>query len=159
MKTKMTQKVKFTRLSVLAAGVFAAGCSCVDVKQSERVRINQLHAQGISWKNERDAGRFTPPVNMTAAVFWSILPGAGQLFMEHKMSESGYLRLSDAVVDRRQLNVTGTLMLGTSWIPHVYCFTLPFGLASGTVVDVNRINNLALLEHLDRQAAMANDRE
>ena len=47
MKTKMVQKVKFTRLSVLAAWVLAAGCSCVDVKQSELVRINQLHTQGI----------------------------------------------------------------------------------------------------------------
>ena len=137
--------------------VVLSGCSCVDVKQSEIVRIDRLHAKGISWTKERDAGRFQPPVNMTAAVFWSLLPGAGQHFMAHKMSESGCLRLSDAVVDKRQLRGTGTLMLGTSWIPYVYIFTLPFGLASGTVVDVNRINNLALLEYLDKQRQNTGD--
>ena len=41
-------------------------------------------------------------------------------------------------------------MLATSWFPYVYIFTLPVGLASGTIVDVNRVNNLALLEWMDR---------
>lgn len=136
---------------VLVALSVLTGCSCVDVRSSEIVRINELHSKGISWKDERDAGRFKPPVDMTAAVFWSLLPGAGQHFMAHKMSTSGVLRLKDATADKAQLRGTGTLMLATSWFPYVYMFTLPFGLASGTVVDVNRINNLALLEHFEKQ--------
>lgn len=73
---------KWTALAVLAV---VSGCSCVDVTQAERIRIDKMHARGISWKDERDAGRFQPPVDMTAAVFWSLLPGAGQHFMAHKM--------------------------------------------------------------------------
>lgn len=139
-----------------ALAVAVAGCSCVDVTSKERMRINQLHAEGISWRGERDAGRFTPPVNMAAAVWWSLLPGAGQHFIAHKMDDYGAGQFGDARwQDRRQLRTSGTWMLATSWIPYVYIFTLPFGLASGVVVDVNRVNNLALLELLDRTAENA----
>lgn len=144
METEMKRACK--SLAALVVSGVVAGCSCVDVTYDERARIEKLHAQGISWRNERNAGRFQPPVDMTAAVFWSLLPGAGQHFMAHKAAESGVDRLCGQFRDRRQLRTAGTLMLATSWIPYVYCFTLPLGLASGTVVDVNRINNLALLE-------------
>lgn len=41
----------------------------------------------------------------------------------------------------------------------VYAATLPVGCATGVVVDVNRVNNLALLEWLDRQAEDARTAE
>lgn len=140
--------------------VAAAGCSCVDVTPKERIRIDQLHAEGISWQRERDAGRFTPPINMTAAVWWSLLPGAGQHFIAHKMGDYGAERFGDVRWrDRRQLRTSGTWMLAISWIPYVYPLTLSLGLASGVVVDVNRVNNLALLEWLDRTAEDAKTAE
>ena len=155
------RRTNFDRMTTVLGGIVqscvlvlaVAGCSCVDVMPKERARIDQLHAEGISWSRERDAGRFTPPINMTAAVWWSLLPGAGQHFIAHKMKVYGYERFGEVRWrDRRQVRASGTLMLGTSWFPYVYVFTLPIGLASGVVVDVNRVNNLALLEWLDRTA-------
>ena len=123
----------------------------MDVTPEERRRIDDLHRQGVSWSGERDAGRFTPPVNMTAAVCWSLLPGAGQHFIAHKMGDDGTDTFGACRRrDRAQLRISGTCMLATSWFPYVYIFTLPVGLASGTIVDVNRVNNLALLEWMDR---------
>ena len=61
--------------------------------------------------------------------------------------------------DRRQLRTSGTWMLALSWIPYVYPLTLSLGLASGVVVDVNRVNNLALLQWLDRMAEDAKTAE
>lgn len=52
---------------------------------------------------------------------------------------------------KQNRRTTGTLMLAISWIPYIYAATCPVGCASGVVVDVNRVNNLALLEWLDRQ--------
>lgn len=138
-------------LAAIALAVTLVGCACVSVSSDERARINKLHERGISWSRERNAGRFQPPVDMTAAVFWSLLPGAGQHFIAHKMGESGFACLDSRDYDRCQLRVKGTLMLATSWFPDVYLFTLPCGILSGTIVDVNRINNLALLEWLERQ--------
>lgn len=159
-KRKTGSHLDYGIVLACALATLVAGCSCVDVMPEERSRIAQLNARGISWKRERDAGRFTPPVNMTAAVCWSLLPGAGQHFIAHKMGDYGVEKFgSYRWQDRRQLRTTGTWMLAFSWIPQVYAATLPVGCATGVVVDVNRVNNLALLEWLDRQAEDARTAE
>lgn len=140
---------KVVQVPVLLALGLLSGCACVTITPEEAARIDALHARGITWSQEWKAGRFTPPVNMTAAVWWSVLPGAGQHFMAHKMGDAGLD--AEHADDCLRLRTSGTLMLATSWFPYVYVFTLPCGLAAGTVQDVNRINNLALLRYMDAQ--------
>lgn len=127
-----------------------AGCACVNITAEERERIDELHAKDISWSGEKSEGRFSPPVNMVAAVAWSLLPGAGQHFIAHKMADYGYSDADVCLRGGQQLRSTGTLMIGVSWFPLAYCVTFPFGL-SGVVADVNRVNNLALLEWVEGQ--------
>ena len=137
-------------VAVIALAEALAGCACVNVTAEERERIDELHEKDISWSGEKSEGRFEPPVNMVAAVAWSLLPGAGQHFIAHKMADYGYSDADVCLRGGQQLRSTGTLMIGVSWFPLVYCVTFPFGL-SGVVTDVNRVNNLALLEWIEGQ--------
>ena len=123
-----------------------AGCQCINVTHAERSQIDQLHSEGISWAGNPPAG-YSPAVNMTAAIFWGILPGAGQMFAAHKMDDAGIIEHD---FDKTSLNGSGFAMLALSWIPYVYEFTLPCGIG-GVVVDVNRVNNIHLLQYIDRK--------
>lgn len=132
--------------SLLSAGMALAlaGCACVDVSNDERRRIEGMRRSGKTWSRCAEKGTFTPPVNMTAAVCWGLLPGAGQHFIAHKVEDAGLWHGRDSA-DLIELRSSGTLMLATSWFPYVYLFTLPCGI-EGIIVDVNRVNNLALLK-------------
>ena len=134
-------------IAILPLVMILSGCMCVAVSTQERAEIEALHARGISWSGEWKAGRFEPPVKMGPAVGWSFLPGASQVFMAHKMEVNNIVEVQRGASYIR-LESKGMLMLGTSWLPYVYAFTFPFGLATGTVIDVNRINNLALLRQM-----------
>ncbi len=143
-----------TKLGVVSAALcaFFAGCYCVDVPEDVRARFNEYRAQGESWTRARDEYGFQPPVNMSAAIGWSILPGAGQYFMEHKMRVYGFDMEGEYAKASSELQANGFFMLLFSWIPYVYEFTLPCGLAAGTIIDVNRINNIAFVEFMDKRS-------
>ncbi len=128
--------------------VTISGCACVDLTQSERMSISAMRGKGIAWSRERNKGTFVPPITMGSAVGWGILPGAGQIFIADKIKDAG---LEDRFNgSRTRLQSSGAVMLLFSWIPYVYDFTLPFGIG-GIIQDVNRINNYALLKHLEAQ--------
>lgn len=134
-------------------GLALSRCMCVAVSTRERAEIEALHARGISWSGEWKAGRFEPPVKMGPAVGWSFLPGASQVFMAHKMEVNNLVDAQRGASYIR-LESKGILMLATSWFPYVYAFSFPFGLATGTVIDVNRINNLALLREMKERGEL-----
>lgn len=141
-------------LIILVLGVLFSlgfcGCSNVTLSLRERAEIEALNEQGISWSGEWKAGRFDPPVKMEPAVWWSLYPGAGQMFLRYKMEDAGMFD-ARSVSDCEHLRRTGARMMGFSWIPLVYVFTFPIGLSTGTVIDANRINNLALLRSIKKE--------
>ena len=136
-------------VTVAIVGI-VAGCACINVTPEERGEIANLRENGTTWSGEKNNGQFVPPVNMIAATTWALLPGAGQHFIAHKMSDYGCTESDICLRGGQQLRSTGTLMIGLSWCPFVYIFTYPFGLI-GVITDVNRVNNLALLEWVNEQ--------
>lgn len=126
------------------ASLLSAGCVCVEVSDGNRMKIDELKQEGVTWHGEMEKESFQPVVKMAPAVCWSFLPGAGQHFVAHKMLHAGFYD-GEFSGCRLRLQAKGTLMLAVSWIPFVYPFTLTMGMI-GTVTDVNRVNNLALLE-------------
>lgn len=138
---KCRQKVY---LGGVCACLLSAGCTSVRVSDEDYARIDALNREGITWRGETEKETFQPIVKMGPAVLWSFLPGAGQHFIAHKMLDGGFYDGSFSG-SRLKLQVKGTLMIGVSWLPFVYPFTLISGMI-GTVSDVNRVNNLALLE-------------
>lgn len=133
--------------AAIASVALASGCMCVSVPDEKVEQIKILRRQGITWRTEAEAGRFTPPINQRAALGWSFIPGAGQHFIAHKMGDAG---IEDTFSTMR-LRLEGTLMLMVSWIPFVYPVTLIGGMFTGTAVDVNRINYLTYLRQCEEQ--------
>lgn len=131
-------------LGGVCACLLSAGCTSVRVSDEDYARIDALNREGITWRGETEKETFQPIVKMGPAVLWSFLPGAGQHFIAHKMLDGGFYDGSFSG-SRLKLQAKGTLMIGVSWFPLVYPFTLISGMI-GTVSDVNRMNNLALLE-------------
>lgn len=131
-------------LGGVCACLLSAGCTSVRVSDEDYARIDALNREGITWRGEAEKETFQPIVKMGPAVLWSFLPGAGQHFIAHKMLDGGFYDGSFSG-SRLKLQAKGTLMIGVSWLPFVYPFTLISGMI-GTVSDVNRVNNLALLE-------------
>ena len=136
--------IRLSCMGGICACLLSAGCICVNVSDEEREKIAALRQEGITWRGETEKETFQPVVKMTPAVLWSLLPGAGQHFVAHKMLDAGFYD-GEFSSGRLKLQAEGTLMIGVSWLPFVYPFTLTAGIA-GTVTDVNRVNNLALLE-------------
>ena len=133
-----------------------AGCECVNVGSQDRIEVDALHRQGISWSGECEAGRLKPVVSMGPAIGWSFLPGAGQVFMAHKIDVAraeGRLNDPRAPGWAASMRSEGIPMLAVSWFPYIYDFTHPFGMAA-VIVDVNRLNNAALREAMKRRAAV-----
>ncbi|MBR4354589.1 MAG: hypothetical protein IKP97_04745 [Kiritimatiellae bacterium] len=118
-----------------------AGCNSVRVYEKERAQLDRLHEQGVSWAGNPPPG-YKPAVKMTPAIFWSILPGAGQMFIANKMGDAA---IENHDYDRAELNGSGVLLLSVSWFPYIYSVTMPFGMA-GAIMDVNRANNLKLVQ-------------
>lgn len=143
-------KALFRVVAVVAFVGIVAGCACVNITPEERVEIANLHENGITWSGERDNGGFEPPANMIVATAWAFLPGAGQRFVANKMVAYGCSEADMCLRGGQQLWSTGSLMIGLSWCPFVYIFTYPFGLI-GVITDVNRVNNLALLQWVNEQ--------
>ncbi len=143
-------KTLFRIEAVVAIVGMAAGCACVNVTPEERLAIDNLHENGITWSGERDNGEFEPPANMIVATAWAFLPGAGQRFIANKMVAYGCSDADFCLRGGQQLRSTGSLMIGLSWFPFVYVFTYPFGLV-GVITDVNRVNNLALLQWVNEK--------
>lgn len=137
-------KVRVFKILITMAMLAVAGCQTIYVNESERAKLDELHRQGISWAGNPPDG-YTPAVKMTPAIFWSILPGAGQMFIANKMGDS---EIQNHWQDRENLNVKGFAMVAFSWHPYVYFFTLPCGIG-GVVVDVNRANNLKLIQYCE----------
>ena len=140
--------------AIVCSCLVLAGCECVKITDQDRTELESLHQRGIAWSTERDAGKFNPVVSMGAAVGWSFLPGAGQYFIAHKIEDAiaeGRLQDPRAPIWASSLRSEGLPMLIFSWIPYVYDFTHPCGTA-GVIVDVNRINNIALREEVARRA-------
>lgn len=131
-------------LGGVCACLLSAGCTSVRVSDEDYARIDALNRDGITWRGEAEKETFQPIVKMGPAVLWSFLPGAGQHFIAHKMLDGGFYDGSFSG-SRLKLQAKGTLMIGVSWLPFVYPFTFISGMM-GTVSDVNRMNNLALLE-------------
>lgn len=136
--------IRLSCMGGICACLLSAGCICVNVSDEERAKIATLRQEGITWRGETEKETFQPVVKMAPAVIWSLLPGAGQHFVAHKMLDAGFYD-GEFSSGRLKLQAEGTLMIGVSWLPFVYPFTLTAGIA-GTVTDVNRVNNLALLE-------------
>lgn len=133
--------------AAIASVALASGCMCVSVPDEKDEQITALKKQGITWQSEAEAGRFTPAVSRSAAIGWSFLPGAGQHFIAHKMGDAGI----EATGSKIALRSEGTLMLMLSWIPFVYPVTLIGGMATGAMVDANRVNWLAYLRQREEQ--------
>lgn len=126
------------------------GCACVTVSDAQRAEIDALHSKGISWSKNPPPG-FKPVVKMGPAVCWAILPGAGQIFIADKIGDAHQEgRISELRSDCNDLNGDGVVMLAVSWFPLIYDVTHPFG-TGGVIQDVNRVNNLALLEFMKSQ--------
>ena len=133
-------------------GLTLTGCKCVKIADVDYTETEILNSQGIAWSKERDKGNFDPVVSMGAAVWYALLPGAGQLFMAHKIDcaiADGRLTDQRAGLWASAMRRKAIPMLIFSWFPWVYDFTHPFGTAA-VIVDVNRINNIALREALKR---------
>ncbi len=139
--------------AAMTSVALTTGCMCVHIPNDKERQIDDLKRRGISWQSEADAGRFTPAVNRLAAFGWSLLPGAGQHFIAHKMSDAG---MENCAISIASLRSEGTLMLAFSWIPFVYPFTLISGITTGTLVDANRANWLALLNERAANGTVAN---
>ncbi len=139
-------------IATAVIGLTLTGCKCVEISDVDYTETEVLNSQGIAWSIERDKGTFEPVVSMGAAVWYALLPGAGQLFMAHKIDcaiDDGRLTDPRASSWASAMRREAIPMLIFSWIPYVYDFTHPFGTAA-VIVDVNRINNIALREALKR---------
>lgn len=131
----------------IISSLVLAGCACIDISEAQRRQIEELHEQGISWAKNPPVG-YQPVVRMGPAICWGILPGAAQIFIADKIGDAyAEGRIQEFAEDRVELNTSGTMMLLFSWFPLVYDGTMPFGIG-GVIHDVNRMNNLALLEYM-----------
>lgn len=135
---------RISRVGGVCMCMLAAGCASVEVSREQRAKLAELGRAGVTWRGEVEKKALRPTVKTPPAVLWSLLPGAGQHFVAHKMLDAGFYD-GDYADMRASLQRKGTLMVAVSWLPFVYPFTLTWGVA-GTVADVNRANNLALLE-------------
>ncbi len=147
-------------VALVVMGLALGGCSCVKIGAIDHTETANLNSQGIAWSIERDKGRFQPVVSMGPAVCYALLPGAGQLFVAHKIDcaiADGRLTDPRAARWAAAMRRKGIPMLLFSWIPYVYEFTHPCGTA-GVIVDVNRINNVALRE-ATKKSAESKDKE
>jgi hypothetical protein len=155
MKTENRFLSAATPVCLVASLLLSAGCECMKPSDVDHEEIDALNAKGIAWSIEEKNGNFSPVICMGATVGWSFLPGAAQVFMAHKIEDAideGRLQDPRAPGWAMALRAKGVPMLIFSWIPYVYDFTHPFGTAAA-IVDVNRINNVALREELQRRSA------
>ncbi len=134
--------MKAKQLVLLLAAFVFVGCQTIYVTEEERAQLEELHQSGITWAGNPPQG-YEPAVKMTPAIFWGLLPGAGQIFIADKMGDA---KIKNHVGDQSRLAGKGVMMLAFSWIPWVYEFTMPIGIG-GAIVDVNRANNLKLIQY------------
>ena len=147
--------MKAKQLAMLAAAVVLAGCQTIDVTEKERAQLDDLHQRGITWAGNPPEG-YEPAVKMTPAIFWGLLPGAGQIFISDKMGDAG---IRNHMRDQDKLHSKGVWMVAFSWVPWVYDFTMPIGIG-GAIVDVNRANNIKLIQYCaEKDAAEKAQRE
>lgn len=142
---------RISRVGGVCMCMLAAGCASVEVSREQRAKLAELGRAGVTWRGEVEKKALQPTVKTPPAVLWSLLPGAGQHFVAHKMLDAGFYD-GDYADMRASLQRKGTLMVAVSWLPFIYPFTLTWGMA-GTVADVNRANNLALLESRQKTKA------
>ena len=140
---------------VAAVAVFASGCSTVDLKSEHEARIDQYRREGKLAQASAEVG-YT--VNPTPTFFWALLPGANQVHIARKITQSPYY--GDFARDypwlTSRLTSEGVVCLIFSWIPWVYEFSMPCQMGSGVFPDVARVNNLAYMYHLDAQKKSEN---
>ncbi len=127
-----------------------SGCICIDLTEQERVRTSELYRSGVEWTREAEKGDFVPPVSLKTAFAWSTIPGAGQIFLAHKIEDAGLENRFGT--DCKQLRLLGCTMLLFSWIPGIHGVMWVYG-SIGVHYDAFHVNDYTFLKHIEQRTS------